>query len=61
MEDTTEDLDASINQLGKYKKIVNALADDMERIAIGIQAELIPLKNTYETGIKAYGKLPSSA
>lgn len=59
MEDTTEDLDASINQLGKYKKIVNALADDMERIAIGIQAELIPLKNTYETGIKVYGQAAS--
>ena len=58
MRGTIKDLDASVDQPSKSREIVNAYADDMERIATAIQAELIPLKNTYGTGIRVYAKLP---
>ena len=58
IEDTVEDLKTS-SEPGKYKGIVNAFADDTERIATGIQAELLPLKNAYGTGIKVYGQAAS--
>ena len=60
----TEELNAAVNESGdinpsKAKKIINALADDVKRIAIDIQAEIVPLKNTYGTGIRAYGRAAS--
>ena len=41
------------------KKIINAIANDIERIAISIQAEIVPFKNTFGTAIKAYGQAAS--
>ena len=41
------------------KKIINAMANDIERIAISIQAEIVPFKNTFGTAIKAYGQAAS--
>ena len=60
----TEELKAITNESGdinpsKAKKIINALADDVGRIAIDIQAEIVPLKNTYGTGIRAYSRAAS--
>ena len=57
----TEDLNATNDGFGninlsKSKKIINFLADDVERIATGIQAEIVPFKNTYGKGIRAYGQ-----
>ena len=57
----TEDLNATDDGFGninlsKSKKIINFLADDVERIATGIQAEIVPFKNTYGKGIRAHGQ-----
>ena len=38
------------------KKIINSMAADIARIATGIQAEVVPFKNTFGTGIRAYGR-----
>ena len=54
----TEDLiaagDGDINP-SKAKTIINALAGDIVRIAIDIQAEIGPFKNTYGRALRAYG------
>ena len=44
----------------KAKKIIDAMADDVERIATGIQAELVPFKNTFGTGLERTVDLPVS-
>ena len=40
----------------RVKKIINSVADDIARIAPSIQAEIVPFKNTFTTGIRAYGR-----
>ena len=40
----------------RAKKIINSMADDIAGIATDIQAEIVPFKNTYGTGIRAYGR-----
>ncbi len=61
---SSEDLNAAVNESGdinpsKSKKIINTLADDVGKIAIDIQSEIVPFKNTYGTGIRAYGRAAS--
>ena len=52
--DLTAAGDGDINP-SKAKTIINALAGDIVRIAIDIQAEIGPFKNTYGTALRAYG------
>ena len=57
----TEDLTNEQNEAGdinpsRAKKIINSMADDIARIATSIQAEIVPFKNTFRTGIRAYGR-----
>ena len=40
----------------RVKKIINYVADDIARIATSIQVEIVPFKNTFTTGIRAYGR-----
>ena len=40
----------------RVKKIINSVADDIARIATSIQVEIAPFKNTFTTGIRAYGR-----
>ena len=61
MELTTGNLTDAQNEIGGIspsgaKKIINSMAADIARIATGIQAEVVPFKNTFGTGIRAYGR-----
>ena len=61
---SAEDLADATDESGnpnpsKSKGIINAMANDIEGIATGIQAELVPFKSTFTTAIKAYSQAAS--
>ena len=60
----TQELDAAKDKSGntntsKAKEIINSVADEMDGIATGIQAEVIPFKRAYGKAINAYGRAAS--